>query len=140
MAQVAEHTEAHVLLAGESVRNESDGSVRLVGGRCGNCGTLFFPATHVCPECMSEAVAAADLASDGTLYSWSVVHVAPKGSNTPYIPGYVDLSDGVRVFAHITDTDASALKMDMAVSLTTAVLGDDEGVPVESYAFSPVNG
>lgn len=140
MAQAAEHSEAYVLLAGDSVRNESDGSVRLVGGRCSDCGTLFFPSAPVCPECMSEAVLAADLASNGTLYSWSVVHVAPKGWNTPYIAGYVDLADGVRVFAHITDTDASALEMDMPVSLTTAVLGDDDGVPVESYSFTPVRG
>jgi uncharacterized OB-fold protein len=140
MAQTAEHTEAHVLLAGESVRNESDGSVRLVGGRCADCGTLFFPSAHVCPECMSEAVMAADLASDGTLYSWSVVHVAPRGWNTPYIAGYVDLSDGIRVFAHIAGTDASSLEMDMPVSLTTAILGEDDGVPVESYAFTPAKG
>lgn len=140
MAQAAEHTEAHVLLAGDSVRNESDGSVRLVGGRCGNCGALFFPSAHVCPECMSEAVEPADLASEGTLYSWSVVHVAPKGWNTPYIAGYVDLADGVRVFAHITGADGSSLEMDMPVSLTTAVLGDDDGVPVESYAFTPGKG
>lgn len=140
MAQSAEHTEAHVLLAGDSVRNESDGSVRLVGGRCDNCGTTFFPSAHVCPECMSEAVAATDLASSGTLYSWSVVHVAPKGWNTPYIAGYVDLADGVRVFAHITGTDASALTMDMPVEVTSAVLGDDGGVPVESYAFMPARG
>ena len=140
MTQTAEHTEEHVFLAGESVRNESDGSVRLVGGRCDDCGTLFFPSAHVCPECMSEAVAAADLANDGTLYSWSVVHVAPRGWNTPYIAGYVDLSDGIRVFAHVTGTDASLLEMDMAVSLTTAILGDDDGVPVESYAFTPVKG
>lgn len=140
MAQAAEHTEAHVLLAGDSVRNESDGSIRLVGGSCGDCGALFFPSAQVCPECMSEAVVPADLASEGTLYSWSVVHVAPKGWNTPYIAGYVDLEDGVRVFAHITGTDASALEMDMPVSLTSAVLGDDDGVPVESYAFEPARG
>ena len=64
--------------------------------------------------------------------------MAPRGWNTPYIAGYVDLSDGVRVFAHVTGTDASLLEMDMAVSLTTAILGDDDGVPVESYAFTPV--
>lgn len=140
MAQAAEHTEAHVLLAGDSVRNESDGSIRLVGGSCDNCGALFFPSAQVCPECMSEAVVPADLASEGTLYSWSVVHVAPKGWNTPYIAGYVDLADSVRVFAHITGADASALEMDMPVSLTSAVLGDDDGVPVESYAFEPGTG
>ena len=140
MAATAEHTEAHVLLAGDSVRRESDGSVRLVGGRCDDCGTLFFPSAHVCPECMSEKVLATDLSNDGTLYSWSVVHVAPRGWNTPYIAGYVDLADGVRVFAHITGADATTLEMDMPVSLTSAVLGDDDGVPVESYAFTPAKG
>ena len=140
MAEAAEHTEVHVLLAGESLRSEPDGSVRLVGGRCGDCGTTFFPSAHVCPECMSEDVAPTDLARDGTLYSWSVVHVAPPGWNVPYIAGYVDLADNVRVFSHITGVDPSALEMDMPVSLTSAVLGDDNGVPVESYAFTPGKG
>jgi uncharacterized protein len=140
MAETAEHTEVHALLAGESIRTEPDGSVRLVGGRCGDCGTMFFPSAHVCPECMSENVAATDLSREGTLYSWSVVHVAPRGWNVPYIAGYVDLADKVRVFAHITGVDAGALKMDMPVSLTTAVFGDEDGVPVESYAFTPGKG
>lgn len=139
MAQGAENTAAHLLLAGGAVRNEPDGSVRLVGGRCGDCGTTFFPSASVCPNCMSEAVVPADLARDGTLYSWSVVHVAPKGWKTPYIAGYVDLDDNVRVFAHITGSNASALAIDMPVTLTTAVLGDDDGVPFESYSFTPAN-
>jgi uncharacterized OB-fold protein len=140
MAETAEHTEAHVLLAGESLRTEPDGSVRLVGGRCGDCGTTFFPSAHVCSECMSEKVAPTELSSDGSLYSWSVVHVAPRGWNVPYIAGYVDLADNVRVFSHIVDVDPTALEMDMPVSLTKAVFGDDDGVPVESYAFTPGKG
>ena len=36
----------------------------------------------------------------GSLYAWSVVHVAPKGWNVPYIAGYVDLPESVP-FAHI---------------------------------------
>jgi hypothetical protein len=28
----------------------------------------------------------------------------------------------------------------MPVSLTTAILGEDDGVPVESYAFTPAKG
>ena len=140
MAETAEHTEAHVLLAGDSIRTEPDGSVRLVGGRCADCGTMFFPSAHVCPECMSETVAPTDLSREGTLYSWSVVHVAPRGWNVPYIAGYVDLADNVRVFAHITGVDAAALEMDVPVSLTTSVFGDDNGVPVESYAFTPGRG
>jgi uncharacterized OB-fold protein len=66
--------------------------------------------------------------------------VAPKGWNVPYIAAYVDLADNVRVFAHICGVDPETLAMDMPVTLTTAVLGDDAGAPVESYAFTPKQG
>ena len=87
---------------------------------------------------MSENVSDIDLSQTGSLYTWSVVHVAPKGWNVPYIVGYVDLPEGVRVFAHIVDAEADALEMDMTVGLTTATLGENENGPVESYAFTPV--
>lgn len=137
MAEAAGDIEEHPLLAGDAMRVGADGAACLVGTLCNNCGTRVFPPVPVCPECMSENVAETDLATDGTLYSWSVVHVAPKGWNVPYTAGYVDLADNVRVFAHIVGADAADLSMDMPVSLTTAILGDAGGVPVESYAFKP---
>jgi uncharacterized OB-fold protein len=140
MAETAEEMNEHPLLAGDAMRIEADGSPRLVGTRCNDCDTKMFPPVPVCPECMSENVADTDLAADGTLYSWSVVHVAPKGWNVPYTAGYVDLADNVRVFAHIVGADPAGLSMDMPVTLTTAVLGDAEGAPVESYAFTPQRG
>tara|TARA_R110000787_G_scaffold165753_1_gene278832 strand:+ start:228 stop:662 length:435 start_codon:yes stop_codon:yes gene_type:complete len=137
MADAAENLHAQLYLAGDALRIESDGSPRLIGTSCKACATRFFPPEPVCPECMSEDVAEAELSSGGTLYSWSVVHVAPKNWRAPYIAGYVDLADGVRVFAHIVDADPDSLAMDMPVALTTAVLGEDEGVAVTSYAFTP---
>lgn len=140
MAETADDHNEHPLLAGDAMRIETDGTPRLVGTQCNDCNTKMFPPVPVCPECMSENVAGTDLATGGTLYSWSVVHVAPKGWNVPYTAGYVDLADGVRVFSHIVGGDPAELSMDMAVTLTTAVLGDADGVPVESYAFMPEQG
>jgi uncharacterized OB-fold protein len=137
MGQAAEDTIEQPLLAGSAVRVGADGTVYLVGVQCAGCQTKVFPPVPVCPECMSEDIDRIDLSSDGSLYSWSVVHVAPKGWNVPYIAGYVDLPDDVRVFAHITGADPGSLEMDMAVTLTTAVLGDKDGAAVESYAFTP---
>lgn len=137
MAENGEQDHAHLMLAGDAVRRESDGTPRLVGTVCGACSTKVFPPAPVCPECMSEDVSETDLSTDGSLYSWSVVHVAPANWKSPYIAGYVDLADGVRVFAHVTGADPATLTMDMPVKLTMAVLGDDDGVPVESYAFTP---
>ena len=121
MAQGARELDEHPLLAGDAVREAADGGVRLIGTECGDCGTKFFPPAPVCPGCMSENVTGVELANEGTLYSWSVVHVAPREWEVPYVAGYVDLADGVRVFAHIVDADPETLRMDMAVRLTTAV-------------------
>lgn len=140
MAQTAEDIHEQLPLAGDALRVAADGTPTLVGMACGDCGAKAFPPVPVCPECMSENVTDADLSAAGSLYTWSVVHVAPKGWNVPYIAGYVDLPEGVRVFAHIVDTDPAALEMDMAVTLTTAVLGENEDGPVESYAFTPGQG
>ena len=140
MAETAQEQEDHPLLAGDALRIDAAGAPCLVGSRCGDCGTTAFPPVPVCSECMSENVADTDLATAGTLYSWSVVHVAPRGWNVPYTAGYVDLADNVRVFAHIVGADAESLSMDMPVVLTTAVLGEQDDGPVESYAFMPGEG
>mgnify|MGYP001216912376 CR=1 FL=1 len=138
MAQSAEELYEQPLLAGDAVRVGEDGGAKLVGALCGDCGARVFPPVRVCPECMSENVSETELSDKGTLYTWSVVHVAPKNWKVPYTAGYVDLPEGVRVFAHIVDTDPDKLEMDMPVQLTTAVLGEDQTGPVESYAFTPV--
>ncbi len=137
MAQSAQDSNDHPFLAGDALRTNAEGAPRLIGTECGDCGTKVFPPVHVCPECMSENIAETELSMEGTLYSWSVVHVAPKEWKVPYVAGYVDLTDGVRVFAHIVGADPAALEMDMPVGLTTAVLGEDGNGPVESYAFTP---
>ncbi|MGE0748102.1 MAG: Zn-ribbon domain-containing OB-fold protein [Rhodospirillales bacterium] len=130
--------EAMPLLAAEGVEIDGAGAPWLVGSVCADCGAKVFPPVHVCPECMSEKINPLRLSRHGTLYSWSVVHVAPKGWKVPYIAGYVDLPEGVRVFTHVVGADPKALTMDMTVSLTTATLGTGEdGRPMASYAFTP---
>ncbi len=126
-------------LAGDAVTTDSDGTVRLVGSECGDCNKNVFPPTAVCPECMSENLAPIKLSAEGKLYSWSVVHAAPKGWNLPFIAAYVDLPEEVRVFAHIVDVDPDSLEMEMPVVARIAALGTEEsGAPFESYAFTPV--
>lgn len=128
-------------LAADAMEQGGDGQPVLVASRCQECGARIFPPVEVCPDCMAEDLARFRLAPHGTLYSWSVVHAAPAGWTTPYIAGYVDLPDGVRVFAHIVDADPARLEIDMAVTLCVRTLGADEtGAPVASYAFAPAAG
>ncbi|MHA1107601.1 MAG: Zn-ribbon domain-containing OB-fold protein [Alphaproteobacteria bacterium] len=138
MTDAAEQVRETLNLAGDAIGTDDSGRPVLLGVACGDCTAKLFPPTDVCPDCMSENMARCALSTSGTLYSWSVVHAAPKGWNVPYVAGYVDLPEGVRVFAHIVDCDPAALAMDMAVTLCVRELGVDEtGAAVTSYAFAP---
>lgn len=80
------------------------------------------------------------LAETGTLYAFSTVHVAPAIWETPYVIGYVDLPEGVRVFGKV---DGSVpLKPDMTVRVHLEEDADgaatDTGTgPRYRYWFAP---
>ena len=136
---MSEELQEALNLAGDAVTRDADGTVRLVGSECGDCGKKAYPPSDVCPECMSENLSPIKLSTQGKLYSWSVVHAAPKGWTLPFIAAYVDLPEDVRVFAHIVDADPDSLEIDMEVETRMATLGSDEsGAPFESFAFTPV--
>lgn len=130
-------TAAPHLISEKLVSVTDDGVPHLLGGRCANCGALGFPRADVCTKCLSEKIETVRLAGEGKLYSYSVVHQAPKGWNVPYALGYVDLTDGVRVLAHL-DAPASALAIDRTMTLSHGVVGTDaHGVPLSTYTFVP---
>lgn len=94
----------------------------LVGGRCKSCGHVTFEARRVCPSCWSSAGADnVPIGRTGTLYTYSIVHQAPAGFAAPVAVGYVDLDDGVRVFAHL-EQDAETLQIGRKLALSIDAL------------------
>jgi uncharacterized OB-fold protein len=127
------------LVAPELVQRDRD-SLRLRGGRCGECGALSFPKAQVCTECLSLDIQDTALSGEGVLYSYSRVHLAPKGWDLPYVLGYVDLPEGVRVLAHIDDkTSAPMVGVRVRIGEGRVGIGDD-GVIQTTYVFSPIEG
>lgn len=123
-------------LSRDFMTQASDG-LALVGQQCNDCGRLLFPKTGVCPSCRSTRLSDHEMPQQGILYSWSVVHVAPKPWLTPYVIGYVDLPNGVRVFSHIGG-DPQALQVDMPVRVRPAEIGvDAQGQPRAFFQFAP---
>ena len=115
----------------------SDGPV-LVGGRCTACGSSSFPKAAVCTDCLALDIATTQLPREGVLYSYSVVHQAPKGWTVPYALGYVDLPDGIRVLAHIAGA-ADEIEIDQKVRLATGRVGTgSKGEPLMSYVFTAI--
>ncbi|KND55623.1 hypothetical protein BPUN_2298 [Candidatus Paraburkholderia kirkii] len=130
--------QANQRLSADYLRFDSAGA-HLVGQRCDVCGTQLFPKTGICPGCQSEQLTDVALPRQGTLYSWSIVHVAPKPWVTPYVIGYVDLPEGVRVFAHIGG-DPQTLKIGMPVALyASAVVAHEREPGTPLFTFNPVS-
>ncbi|MBI4292630.1 MAG: OB-fold domain-containing protein [Betaproteobacteria bacterium] len=111
--------------------------VQLQGSRCTDCGTTVFPASERCPGCVSDNVSRIPLDSEGTLYSFSVIHAAPKNFPVPYVVGYVDLPQGVRIFGQV-EADPKSLRIDMRVRVNVYPEGKSrDGAPLYGFNFRP---
>lgn len=121
---------------------------KLLGSRCTNCGNHMFPVQDGCPRCMSNESEQVELATRGTLWSWTVQAFPPKAPPylgptgdefVPYGVGYVELPDQVRVEARLTENDPDKLEIGMEMELVIDALGiDDNGNELITYAFAPV--
>ncbi len=77
---------------------------KLLGSRCNRCGEAYFPRRAICAraECLSEDLTDITLGPEGTLYSYTFVHMPLFGSsNLEHMDGYgvgqIDLPEGPRV-------------------------------------------
>jgi uncharacterized OB-fold protein len=122
-------------LAPNEITTIAGGEVRLLGARCNDCSMKVFPITDVCPGCLSSSSSALTLGGSGRLYSYTTVHVAPPGWETPYVVGYVDLPEGVRLFGKVKADGPHALSVDMPVGVR--VVADGERF---RYFFEPGTG
>jgi uncharacterized OB-fold protein len=115
---------------------DHDGTVRLHGSKCAHCGVVAFPPHPLCSACGAEdGQDTVQLSPVGTLYTFSEIHIAPKGFATPYAVGYVDLPEGVRLFGQI-ETAAAGLEVGQQVAVTLGpVRADASGRTVVSYKF-----
>lgn len=112
----------------------------LLGARCPDCARWQFPAAADCPYCGGAACAAQPLGRRGTLYLFTAVHARPPGYHgaLPFGLGVVELPEGLRVIARLTECDPARLTPGMPVQLVVVPLHvDDAGREVVSYAFAP---
>ena len=117
---------------------DSDGSARLLGGRCGACGRYQFPRSSLCQHCGGDDVAEVELGPDGRLWAWTAVTAAPPGYRgaVPYGFGVVELGEGLRVITRLTESDPAKLHEGQPVRLQLVALHqDDDGRDVLTWAF-----
>jgi len=111
----------------------------LKGYRCRRCGKIWFPRFTLCPnpDCWSDEMDVVPLSRRGKIYSATDVFVGQSSMRQygPLIVGYVDLPEGIRIFAQL-EGEIGSFRCDDEVELTTGpVRNDAKGEPILSYKF-----
>jgi benzoylsuccinyl-CoA thiolase BbsA subunit len=114
----------------------------LKGYKCKKCGKIWFPRFTTCanPDCWSEEMEVVPLSRRGKLYSVTDVYIG-QPTMREYMPmamGYIDLPEGIRVFAQMQG-ELGTFQCGDTVELTTGpVRNNRDGKPITSYKFKKV--
>jgi len=90
---------------------------RLTGIRCGRCGALAIPPKEFCESCQQREWQPVPLGGTGTIVSYTVIRVAPRGrgGEVPYAIVVVRLDEGVSLLGRAVDIPFDALKAGLPV-------------------------
>jgi uncharacterized OB-fold protein len=103
---------------------------RLSGIRCGKCGALAIPPKEFCPACQERDWAAVPLAGVGSIASFTVIRVAPRGhgAEAPYAVGVIQLDEGVSLLGRIVDIPFESLRAGLPVRFRPLVTGEQTAI------------
>lgn len=121
-------------------RETPDGGV-LLANRCKSCGQILFPKAHICLSCFSDNMEELPLSRRGKLYSYTIGRMASSHFMPPYALGYIDMPEGVRVFAplKIEESEYGQLRIGMEMEVTIEKLWEEGDKEVIGWKFKPLN-
>ena len=122
----------------ESWSFDPNGFPHLIGTKCRKCDHFHFPPAQTCRVCLADETEAVDFGREGTLYSYSIVHVASLGFEAPYAIGYVDLDHRIRLYTLLTKRENQEFRTGMKMELSISKIKTDEkGNDVTGYIYRP---
>ncbi len=112
------------------------GEHKLIASRCKACGSLYFPARPMCPECYGKDMEAVELSGKGYLAAYSVIYIAPTAMlqagydrKNPYCAAVVKLEEGPSICAQLVGVDVvhpESIQIGMPVAATFLTRGEGE--------------
>ena len=82
--------------------------------KCGDCGHIRYPISHVCPKCLSYKFEWADLSGRGEVFSYVVFYQLYNKAfekDIPYNVALVQLDEGPRMYSNVVGVDNDAVKI-----------------------------
>lgn len=102
------------------IRPSTDGSFQLHGYQCKHCEEVFTEHHRACPCCAAvSALIPTDLAHQGRLFTYTIVHRSFPGIQTPFISAIVKLESGGFVRGNLVGLEARPefIQFDMPVKV-----------------------
>jgi uncharacterized OB-fold protein len=112
----------------------------LTAQECQSCRALFLDRRNACARCGGQDFGPRQLAGEGTLRAFTIVHRATPDVPVPYVSAIVDLDGGGVVKANLVgvEPDPAHLRLGMRVTLSTFVAGtDSEGTQAIGFGYRP---
>ena len=90
---------------------------QLTAVRCGRCGALAVPPREFCPSCAQRAWEPVMLSGEGTIASYTVIRVAPRGhaADAPYAIAAVQMKEGVSFLGRVVDVPLDKVAVGLPV-------------------------
>ena len=110
--------------------------------KCKSCGKIHYPPRVVCDKCGSRNLERIKLSDKGKVVSYTVQYVVLDGFRdyAPIIYAIVELSEGVRVLAPLTDIKPENVKTGLKVKAVLRKVSEDGKLGLIRYAikFKPL--
>lgn len=112
---------------------------KLVLQKCQRCGTFNFHPKPWCIECGSRELVWTDAKPMGTVYSFTISRTVAMNypgweKDLPVLLCLIDLDDGARMYAQVTDCSPEEIRIGMRVKVHFEDISDEAGIP----KFRPV--
>jgi uncharacterized OB-fold protein len=122
----------------EGVFMESPDGGTLLANKCKSCGQIFFPKAVLCLSCFNEDMEELKLSRMGKLYSYTIGYMPSMHFEPPYAIGYVDMPEGVKIFAQLKMTTDKPFKIGMDMEVVIEKLWQEDDSEIIGYKFKPV--
>lgn len=105
---------------------------QLLVQRCDDCGTLRFPASELCSNCLSTHASWTGVSGRGEVYSFNVMHQVYHPGFAPQVPYavvVVKLEEGTKLVSNLVGVKPHEIKCGMPVEVIFEKVSDQVTLP-----------
>jgi uncharacterized OB-fold protein len=98
--------------------------------RCSQCKTYVFIPQPCCTNCQSSELAWVESSGRGKVYSFSIVHRAPRPQfEVPYAVAIIELEEGWHMLSNVLECPMGAVEVDLPVVVKFRKMTDEITLP-----------